>query len=986
MRSREDDFTTDARALAETLPVIVWHADASGAYDYFSADWYAYTGISEEACAGNGWLACVHPDDADRAANAWRIAIDVRLPLDAEFRVRRRDGAYRWFLSRGQLQNDDDPASAWLGACVDIDDQKRMELQFRTIAEVVPQMVFTTLADGAVEYVNAVMYEYSGKPPASLTGWSWLDVIHPDDVEHYVATWRTALERGDRFEVRVRMLRRDGDYRWFLTRAVAVRDPSTGVIARWFGTGTDVHELSGAAVRNAFVARAEDLFASELDSDAILRAVVGAAVVAFADYCFVDLASDDGTLERAVVEHRDPRRREAQQRSIGERIPMEHLIHPVATAWRSGESVLVPRIDESWWRRAAASEAQLNRMREEEVASLICVVLAARGRRFGVLTFCRNRGAASYSESDLATAEDLARRIGPALENARLYQEARAAAETQRRIAEREAFYARLGDQLSRTLDLRTTLDTATRLLVPDFADWAVVNLVDADDELYLASTAHRDAALEERARPLLGSRYIARRATTGSAQVARSNRPLLSGNVPSRNIEGIAEPYRATVRQFGVTSSIVVPVAFGGIVRGTIAVMYDRTSGREYSDDDVPVMVEVARRIAPAIGNAEAYERERRVARTFQAAALTTELPRVPGMAFDALYEAGRSEALLGGDWYDAFRLPDGRIVVSVGDVAGSGLDAAATMAAIRQSLRGVAAIDADPSVMLDAADRVLRSQTRDRFVTAWVGVLDPLWETLVCAGAGHPPPLRRLRDGSVDALPGGGLPLGLRERGQDGSQRIALAPGTTFLLYTDGLVEAGRDLLAGELAVIAALAEADITAAPAKSIHDAVLGNAGAIDDVALLVVAYGESLSALGGGRGARHWRFDAADGEVAAAVRAEIAAALAARDVSPADGVTAELIFTELVGNAQRHAPGQVDVALDLSGEQPVLHVVDGGGGFRHNARLPADALAESGRGLYIVASFADEFAVSRAPSGGAHVRAVLRGRLRQPSDA
>jgi PAS domain S-box-containing protein len=872
------------------------------------------------------------------------------------------------------MRSNDEPHPAF--------DVRALAESLRTIAEAVPLLVFTALADGTIEYLNSAVYDYVGRPRRATTEWGWYDIVHPEDVEPYLATWHAALERGDTYEARVRLSRRDGEYRWFLTRGVAVRDPASGAIARWFVTATDVHERLGAAARTEFVARAEALFASELDSETILRAVVGAAVASFSDYCFVDLIDETGALRRAYVDHRDPARREAQQRSIGEAIPGEHPVHPVATAWRSGEGVLVPRMDETWWMRAASGATQLARMREEQVASLIAVVLAARGRRFGVLTFCRNRGSANYGEADLATAEDLARRIGAALENARLYQEARTAAETQRHIAEREAFYARLGEQLSRTLDMRATLDTATRLLVPDFADWAVVNLVDPENELFLASTAHRDPAMEESTRGLLGSRYIARRAVVGSAQAARANVPILYPTVPTGNIEGIAEPYRQTVRAFGVTSSIVVPVAFGGTVRGTIAVMYDRTSGRKYSDADVPVMVEVARRIAPAIGNAEAYERERRVARTFQAASLTTELPCVPGMAFDALYEAGRSEALLGGDWYDAFRIPDGRIVMSVGDVAGSGLDAAATMAAIRQSLRGVAAIDADPSVMLDAADRVLRLQTRDRFVTAWVGVLDPLWSTLVFACAGHPPPLRRTSDGTIDTLPCGGLPLGLRERGQEGAQRVALAPGTTFLLYTDGLVEASRDMLASEAAAALALREADVNAAPAKSIHDAVLGNAGAVDDVALLVVAFRQPVDAIGSDRGARRWQLDAADGETAGRVRAEIAAALTRRDVPPTECVTAELVFTELVGNAQRHAPGLIEVALDLSGEQPVLHVVDGGGGFQHNARLPADALAESGRGLYIVATVADEFTVSRSPGGGAHARAVLRCRLSQ----
>jgi len=137
---------------------------------------------------------------------------------------------------------------------------------------------------------------------------------------------------------------------------------------------------------------------------------------------------------------------------------------------------------------------------------------------------------------------------------------------------------------------------------------------------------------------------------------------------------------------------------------------------------------------------------------------------------------------------------------------------------------------------------------------------------------------------------------------------------------------------------------------------------------------------SLLAIGGDHGALRWYVDADDREAAARARTAMADALQRRGISEADRAFAELVFAELVGNAKRYAPGGVDVALDLSGEYAVLHVVDAGTGFQHNARLPSDALAESGRGLFIVSTIAEEFAVTRVPEGGAHARAVLRGRL------
>jgi PAS domain S-box-containing protein len=860
-----------------------------------------------------------------------------------------------------------------------VKDAPQTALDFRAIAEAIPEMVWTALPDGAIDYANGQMYAYAGLAREARSEWRWDGVAHHEDLPKLLAAWRRAVEGGEPFEAETRLRRADGAYRWFIVRASAMREPD-GTVARWFGTCTDIDHLHAAAARDAFLARADELFAVELDARAIMRAVARAAVASFADYVLFDLVGDDGVLRRAAVEHRDPRRRGPFQHSVGQVPPLDHPVHPIAAAWRSGESVLVPRIDATWWERAAADTAHLERMRAEGLSSLITVVIEARGRCYGVLTFCRTGASDPYGDGELATAEDLARRIGAALENARLFGEARAAADAQRRIAEREAFYARLGEAVAETLDVRETLDAATALLVPQFADWSVVNLIDENGELYLASSHHRDPDVDASLRELLDVRYVAADAATGSPEVLRTKRAVVYEEVPDGGAGAVSAPYREAVAGLDICSAMVVPIAFGGVVRGTLAMTYDRTSRRRYARSELPFFAEVARRLSPAIGNAEAYERERRVARTFQAAALTTELPRIAGISFDALYEAGRSEALIGGDWYDAFRVADGRVVVSVGDVAGSGLEAAATMAAIRQSLRGAAAINPDPSVMLDAADRVLRSQVPERFVTAWVGVLDPVWATLACAGAGHPAPLCRTARGEIVRLPAGGLPLGLRERGADVTAHLDLDADETLLLYTDGLTEAGRDVIAGERALAGALRDADVESAPAQAIHEGVLRGAGASDDVALLVVAFRRSLLDIGGDRGALRWTFDVADRDAAAAARTAIVDALARRHVAEVDRTFAELVFAELVGNVKRYAPGAIDVALDLSDEYAVLHVVDAGAGFQHNARLPTDALAESGRGLFIVSTIAEEFTVTRCPTGGAHARAVLKGRL------
>jgi len=115
------------------------------------------------------------------------------------------------------------------------------DLRFRTLADTMPQMVWSTRADGFHDYYNARWYEFTGTPPGSTDGEGWSDVFHPDDRERSRTVWRHSLETGEPYEIEYRLKHFDGTYRWVLGRALAIRDDG-GTITRWFGTCTDIHE------------------------------------------------------------------------------------------------------------------------------------------------------------------------------------------------------------------------------------------------------------------------------------------------------------------------------------------------------------------------------------------------------------------------------------------------------------------------------------------------------------------------------------------------------------------------------------------------------------------------------------------------------------------------------------------------------------------------------------------------------------------------
>jgi serine phosphatase RsbU (regulator of sigma subunit)/anti-sigma regulatory factor (Ser/Thr protein kinase) len=375
------------------------------------------------------------------------------------------------------------------------------------------------------------------------------------------------------------------------------------------------------------------------------------------------------------------------------------------------------------------------------------------------------------------------------------------------------------------------------------------------------------------------------------------------------------------------------------------------------------------------------AYERSERISTRFQEAALPVSLPAITGFHFDAWYRPGPADSVLCGDWYDALRLADGRIVISIGDVGGSGLGAAVIMATIRQVIRGVAYIHPDPVMILDAAGKTLRSEHPDSYVSAFVGVIDPIEMNMTYASAGHPAPLLLLSDTRLQELSYEGVLLGIRAPEAPTPRQVTLSPGSRLILYTDGLIEATGDILDGETRLRRAVSDPDFRSSecPAQALHSAIIAD-NARDDIAILMIdvlpSNGAALAH--GARVRRHqsWQFDAADAASAQSARADFSAQLRAAGAADEDVYAAEVVFGELIGNVLRHAGGIVDVLVDWEGPSPVLHVRDRGPGFTHAPRLPRNLWAESGRGLYIVQALTDDFNVTPIPEGGSHARAVL----------
>jgi PAS domain S-box-containing protein len=264
------------------VPCVVWTARPDGWVNYANQFWIWFTGLTLEKSYGWGWTAALHADDVARVTDQWTRALQVGEQVDLEYRVRRAaDGAYRWFLARGVPVRD--PAGRvvkWFGILTDIDEQKRLqdertllldreqkaraeleaalrardetlqalaakEAQYRVLAEVMPQCIWTAGPDGQTEYVNQHWCEYSGLNPVQSLGAGWAVVLHPDDAAGCFAAWTRAVRTGEIFEAEYRMRGKDGVYRWFLGRGLPVPDRA-GRIVKWLGTATDIDDRKRA--------------------------------------------------------------------------------------------------------------------------------------------------------------------------------------------------------------------------------------------------------------------------------------------------------------------------------------------------------------------------------------------------------------------------------------------------------------------------------------------------------------------------------------------------------------------------------------------------------------------------------------------------------------------------------------------------------------------------------------------------------------------
>jgi PAS domain S-box-containing protein len=229
------------RLVIDTIPHQIWSGPPDGSLDFCNAQWLSYMGFTQDEAQGEGWQRMLHPDDRERVLIAWEESVAKGTPYQQEERHRAAAGQYRWFLSRGvPLRDSEGRIVRWYGTNTDIEDQKEAEDRLRLVIDTLPALVWSKLPDGSADFLNQRFREYTGLSVEEGLGWGWMmKAFHPEDRAE--DEWRAAFAAGQPFEKEARLRRADGAYRWFVHRAVPLRDEQGGVV-KWYGTTTDIED------------------------------------------------------------------------------------------------------------------------------------------------------------------------------------------------------------------------------------------------------------------------------------------------------------------------------------------------------------------------------------------------------------------------------------------------------------------------------------------------------------------------------------------------------------------------------------------------------------------------------------------------------------------------------------------------------------------------------------------------------------------------
>ena len=379
--------------------------------------------------------ALIHPEDRPAMEAAVERALTTSSSYSAEYRVLPPGGGIRWVAARGRpVLAADGTLQGIAGITLDITEPRGVEralreseARFRNMADNAPVMLWVTDETGACLWLNRQWHEFTGHQQGEGLGLGWLNAVHPEDRERAEKAFLEAHASRLPFRVEYRIRSRTGEYRWAIDSA-SPRLGSAGELLGYIGSVVDIHERKRGEERLAFMSEASRLLSESLDYEATLSRATELAVPTLGDWCMLDILEENGGLKRVKVSCGNPALEALARDTV--RFPPAitgHPWHSPSRALQEGRAILVEDAGDDYKQKVAFNSEHLAHMRAIGFESLMSVPLLARGRTLGVITFLAITPGRRFTQADLETAEDMARRAALAVDNGRLYREAQQA-------------------------------------------------------------------------------------------------------------------------------------------------------------------------------------------------------------------------------------------------------------------------------------------------------------------------------------------------------------------------------------------------------------------------------------------------------------------------------------------------------------------------------------------------------------------------------
>jgi len=777
IRRAEAALTDSNRFISEItalLPDVVYIFDVERRTATFvndSTDRALGYSAAEVLAFGDGFMSdIVHPEDLTALGeHLQRVAFLADGVVSRfEYRLRHRDGSWRWFLSQDVVfaRAEDGRTRQLLGLATDITDRKvadsalrDSERRFRAMSDESPMMMWLFDAQGRMVWVNQTHCDYFGVLREEMNEDRWRTLTHAADLEE--ATERLGAGLQERREVHIvaRCRRRDGAWRWVESWGQP-RFGSDGSFAGLLGTSVDVNDrihaeeaLRRSVTMNRYYSRLYEILQPS-DTPEDVRARAAQALGEHLNVARVQYLGVDETGEYATVQaeycHDVP--------SVAGRHRLDDFGSEVTSELRAGRAVVVDDV---------ATDSRLDDAQRSAISSItgsfVLDPIVDSGRTVAALAV-HHTSAHHWTVDQLAVVNATLHRTRIALERSRLEEHMRVR-------SARAEFAAKLLADLEVQPTPVACYEWLVDALTPGLADYATVEVPGSDQSLVAA--AHRSAG--------------------GKA-------PLPSVVTPAVKAECATTPeVSKQLARRGPRSHMAVPLDLGAGTKGVLMVGLVDPERPAYNDEDLGFLADLARSVGNVLAASQLRRDEHNAAVRLQQALLPDSIIWHPDIVIEARYHAASDLLEVGGDWYDTFMWPCGRIGLMVGDVVGHDIESAAAMGRLRAATAALAShLGPDPAVLLDALDRFAQGVDGTSFATAVCVIVDPATGLLTYSSAGHPPVLVISPDATVTRLDGAqSPPLCATITPSRRSASITLEPGSLVVMYSDGLIERRRERL---------------------------------------------------------------------------------------------------------------------------------------------------------------------------------------------